>query len=117
MRKLVQALALFILFIGSSSDTLEALVPAWNSTNTAVTKNQHQKNNNSAQDFANDHIIINRFCNHFINKTDLFSQRKFYSILSLPVFDVAALLPVGTNSGQVPKQLPGYGHLFRYYLF
>ncbi|AHF17574.1 hypothetical protein NIASO_10155 [Niabella soli DSM 19437] len=116
MRKIAHILALLILFISSSADTVQALVPAGNNAYVStVNDRQHHKNNNT-QDLGNDHIITNRFCSHFINKTDLFSQRKFYSILSLPVFELVAF-PSWSHLSPVSKQLPGYGHLFLYYLF
>lgn len=117
MRKVAHILALLIILIGSSADTVEALVPSGNIICTSsVTDRQHHKNSNT-QDLGNDHIIINRFCNHFINKTDLFSQRKFYSILSLPIFETAEQVPQWNHLSPAPRQIPGYGHLFRYYLF
>ncbi|MCD2423097.1 hypothetical protein LQ567_10010 [Niabella pedocola] len=116
MKKFAHILALIILFLGSSSDTLEALAPVKsNICNSAVKDRQQQKNSN-AQD-AGDHIIINRLCNHFINRADQLSQRTFSSILSLPLFHFNVLLPAWKRLNSVPLQQPGYGHLFLYYLF
>ncbi|MCF3109252.1 hypothetical protein LL912_10720 [Niabella sp. CC-SYL272] len=116
MKKFAHILALIILFIGSSADTLEALVPAKNHTCNSVVKDRQQQKNSNAQD-SGDHIIINRFCNHFINRADQVSQRTFFSILSLPLFHFNVMLPAWKHHNPTPLQQPGYGHLFRYYLF
>ncbi|MBZ4188136.1 hypothetical protein [Niabella beijingensis] len=117
MRKFAHILAFFILFIGSSSDTIEAFAPVKsNVCNSAVKDRQQQQHKNNTQD-AGDHIIINRFCNHFINRADQLSQRTFYSILSLPLFHFNVLLPAWKHLSPTPLQEPGYGNLFLYYLF
>ncbi|WP_143019612.1 hypothetical protein [Niabella drilacis] len=110
MRKFAHILALLILLIGSSFDTLELLVPA-QKTGASAEKNQQGKS--SQRELVNDELIISRSA-HQLSVTAARQSLKQHP-LYLPPGALLRQLPPPVTS--MAKQQPGYGTLFRYYLF
>jgi|GEM_PF-3047710 len=113
MKKFAHILVLLILLIGSSFDTLELLVPAQKPC-TSAEKNQHSKN--TQRELVNDELIMNRSAQQPSVTAAQRSLQQHPQFLppDAPLLQLLQLPPPVTP---LAKQQPGYGTLFRYYLF
>lgn len=113
MKKFAHILVLLILLIGSSFDTLELLVPAQNAY-AATEKNQQSKN--APRELVNDELIISRSAHQLsvtVHQQSIKQHPQFLPSGSLLLQQLQLPPPVTPQA----QQQPGYGHLFRYYLF